>query len=297
MTTTPGDARVLVVDDDRALRYALVALLQEAGYHVEQAANGPDALARLQAGHVDLMLLDVGLPGMGGLEVLAEARKLPAPPLVVMMTADDTPHTLLGAIRGQAHRYVRKPFAPADIAGVVADALLAAGSASLHIQVVSARPEWVELVAPCALEVVERIHAFMMQLEADLPEEVRDSVGTAFRELLSNAVEWGGKLDRTRSVRISCLRARRMLLYRIADPGQGFDIDRLRHSAISNPDDDPLRHAIVREEQGLRPGGLGLAITRSLVDELIYNEARNEVVFVKYLDEPHADGPTPSTPS
>ena len=39
-----------------------------------------------------------------------------------------------------------------------------------------------------------------------------------------------------------------------------------------------------REEQGLRPGGLGLAITRSLVDELIYNEARNEVVFVKYLD-------------
>ena len=37
---------------------------------------------------------------------------------------------------------------------------------------------------------------------------------------------------------------------------------------------------------GLRPGGLGLVITRSLVDELIYNEARNEVVFVKYLDPP-----------
>jgi len=43
---------------------------------------------------------------------------------------------------------------------------------------------------------------------------------------------------------------------------------------------------LVRDEQGLRPGGFGLAITRSLVDELIYNEARNEVVFVKYLDEP-----------
>ena len=40
----------------------------------------------------------------------------------------------------------------------------------------------------------------------------------------------------------------------------------------------------MREEKGLRPGGLGLAITRELVDELIYNEARNEVVFVKYLD-------------
>ena len=124
----------------------------------------------------------------------------------------------------------------------------------------------------------------MMRLEADLPQAVRESVGQAFRELLSNAVEWGGKLDPTRTVRISCLRARRMLLYKIADPGEGFDIERLTHAAINNPEEDPLQHAFVREEKGLRPGGLGLAITRSIVDELIYNEARNEVVFVKYLD-------------
>lgn len=286
MTSTSTNARVLIVDDDRALRFALAALLQEAGYRVEQAANGPDALAYLERESVDLILLDVGLPGMSGLDVLAETRKLSPPPSVVMMTADDNQQTLLGAIRGQAYRYLRKPFAPAIIAEVVADTLSAAAAASPPIEVVSARPDWVELVAPCALEVVERIQAFMMQLDTDLPEDVRESVGTAFRELLSNAVEWGGKLDRTRRVRISYLRARRMLLYRIADPGEGFDIDGLRHAAISNPDDDPLRHATVREEQGLRPGGLGLAITRSLVDELIYNEARNEVVFVKYLDGP-----------
>jgi anti-sigma regulatory factor (Ser/Thr protein kinase) len=142
----------------------------------------------------------------------------------------------------------------------------------------------VEIVAPCSRDVANRIQAFVMQLDADLPEEVRESVGHAFRELLFNAVEWGGKLDPTRTVRIACLRARRMLLYRIADPGMGFDIARLSHAAINNPADDPLQHAVVREEKGLRPGGLGLAITRTLVDELIYNEARNEVVFVKYLD-------------
>jgi anti-sigma regulatory factor (Ser/Thr protein kinase) len=124
-----------------------------------------------------------------------------------------------------------------------------------------------------------------MQLEAKLSEDVRESLGQAFRELLCNAIEWGGKLDPTRKVRISCLRARRMLLYRIADPGEGFDIERLSHAAISNPEGDPLQHAIVREAKGLRPGGLGLAITRTLVDELIYNEARNEVVFIKYLDD------------
>ena len=76
-----------------------------------------------------------------------------------------------------------------------------------------------------------------------------------------------------------------MLLYRIADPGEGFDIDRLAHAAISNPDDDPLEHASRDgEDLGLRPGGLGLVMTRALVDELIYNEKRNEVVLIKYLD-------------
>ena len=123
-----------------------------------------------------------------------------------------------------------------------------------------------------------------MHLEANLPEAVRESVAQAFRELLSNAIEWGGKLDPNRKVRISCVRAKRMLLYRIADPGEGFDIEGLRHAAISNPADDPIRHLVVREQQGLRPGGFGLAMTRSLVDELIFNEARNEVICVKYLD-------------
>ena len=123
-----------------------------------------------------------------------------------------------------------------------------------------------------------------MQLDADLTDEIRRSVAQAFRELLSNAIEWGGRLDPTRKVRISCLRGKRMLLYRIADPGEGFDIDRLAHAAICNPDDDPLGHDRVRQEMGLRPGGLGLVMTRALVDELMYSEKRNEVVLVKYLD-------------
>jgi CheY-like chemotaxis protein/anti-sigma regulatory factor (Ser/Thr protein kinase) len=276
--------RVLIVDDDRALRHALASLLAGAGYAVEQAGDGPEALAHLRRHDTDVMLLDINLPSMSGLEVLEQARALVSPPFVVMMTAEGTPETVVRAVRGQAFRYVRKPFAPKAIIEIVGDAMSAAPAAALPIDVVSARPEWLEIICPCALEVAERVHGIVMQLEADLPEAVRESVAQAFRELLFNAVEWGGKLDHTRKVRISCVRAKRMLLYRIADPGEGFDIEGLRHAAICNPDDDPLRHAFVREEQGLRPGGLGLAITRSLVDELIYNEAHNEVVFVKYLD-------------
>jgi anti-sigma regulatory factor (Ser/Thr protein kinase) len=125
----------------------------------------------------------------------------------------------------------------------------------------------------------------MARLDTDLAAETRESVAYAFRELLLNAIEWGGKLDPSRTVRISYLRARRMVLYRIADPGPGFNIDDLPHAAVGHAPDAPIAHVDVREAQGLRPGGFGLLMVRSTVDELLYNEKRNEVVFVKYLDE------------
>ena len=278
---TRSRRRILIVDDDRALRHVLSALLVGVGHDVEQAGDGPEALARLDEGGFDIVLLDINLPSASGLDILAHARRAAAPPIVIMMTADDASAPLLSAVRGQAHRYLRKPFAPATIVEVIDEA---AASAEMSIEVVSARPEWVELVAPCTLAMVDRIQSFVLQLETNMPEAARDAVAQAFRELLNNAIEWGGKLDPDRKVRISCLRAKRLLLFRIADPGEGFDIDKLRHAAIANPADSPLEHAIIREEQGLRPGGLGLMMTQSLVDELIYNEARNEVVFIKYLD-------------
>jgi CheY-like chemotaxis protein len=284
MIPTGAAARhVLVVDDDGALRHAISAMLIQAGYRTEQASDGPEALQKLQQQPVDLLLLDIGLPGMNGLDVLAQTRSQATPPRVVMMTADDTPETLLKSFRGQAHRFIRKPFPPRRIVEVVNDVMEAHPDVSLPIEVISASPEWVEIVAPCSLEVGERVREFVMQLDATLPVDVRESVAQAFRELLTNAIEWGGHLDPRRTVRISCLRTKRMLLYRIADPGEGFDISRLAHAAISNPDHDPLAHDRVRQEMGLRPGGLGLVMTKAFVDDVIYNEKRNEVVLVKYL--------------
>lgn len=275
---------VLVVDDDRAFRHVIASLLQKAGYTTDQTGDGADALARLGQSHVDLMLLDIGLPGLNGLEVLTAVRRTALAPRVVMLTADDTPDALMEAMRGQADRFVRKPVTPGRVIDVVKEVLATKPATALPIQVVSARPEWLELVAPCSLDVAERIQEFVLHLDADLPEDVRESIAQAFRELLSNAIEWGGRLDPTQSVRISCLRTKRLRLYRIADPGDGFDIDQLTHAAVSNPADDPLEHARVREEKGLRPGGLGLMMSKALVDEVIYNEKRNEVVLVKYLD-------------
>ncbi len=282
MDSQPLPQRVLVVDDDRVLRMALSRLLAES-YEVAEAGDGDEALAKVAAQPFDLVLLDIGLPGISGLDVLARLHSDGRHRRVVMMTADDTPETLLRAIRDQAYDYIVKPFPPSAILEVAAKALAAPDDA-LKIQVLSARPEWVELLVPCSLDVADRLQNFVMRLDTKLPDAARESVGMAFRELLCNAIEWGGKLDATRHVRIACLRSKRMLLYRIADPGQGFKLADLPHAAISNAPDRPLDHALVREEQGLRAGGFGIFLVREMVDELIYNEAHNEVVFVKYLD-------------
>jgi CheY-like chemotaxis protein len=281
MSAKPHRKRVLVVDDDRTLRHALVTLLETAGFSAADAADGASALNQIRGKSFDLVILDLGLPRVSGLDVLKEIQKLDTPPKVIVVTADDTPASVVEAIRDNAYQYIVKPAPPRTIVEL-ADRVFAAPSGR-PIKVVSGRAEWLELLVPCDLETAERIQGFIEKLDADLPSDVRDSVGQAFRELLMNAVEWGGQFDPNRSVRIACLRTKHMVLYRIADPGPGFSPEKLAHAAISNSSDEPFGHMRVREEQGLRPGGFGLLLTRNLVDELIYNEAHNEVVFVKYL--------------
>ena len=238
--------------------------------------------SRPSVGPFDLLLLDVWMPRMNGLDLLAKLRDREDRPRVVVMTSDDAPETLLKAVREQAFKYVHKPVeprrscrpsatrsrrpTPADRSGFGAARL---GRARRAVHARGGRAH----------------RGVMAHLDADLAPDVRESIAYAFRELLLNAVEWGGKLDPTRTVRISCLRARRMLMYRIADPGTGFNIEELPHAAIGQSPDDPIAHMQVREAKGLRPGGFGLLMVRASVDELLYNEQRNEVVFVKYLDD------------
>jgi CheY-like chemotaxis protein/anti-sigma regulatory factor (Ser/Thr protein kinase) len=276
-------SRILVVDDDRATRHLIRGILTNAGYEVAVAKDGVEALARLKQNRIDLMLCDVWMPRMNGLDLLEKIRARKVRPRVVVMTSDDAPETLLKAVRQQAFKYVHKPVQAPALVQTVRESLSAPDLPP--IEVISARTEWVELVVPCTHEAAERLVTVMNGLGTDLDPKLREQVAYAFRELLLNAIEWGGKLDPTRKVRISYLRAKRMLMYRIADPGPGFDIEDLPHAAIGRKADGPIAHMQTREEKGIRPGGFGLLMVRASVDELIHNEARNEVVFVKYLDK------------
>jgi DNA-binding response OmpR family regulator len=280
-TNSPSSRKqLLVVDDDPSIHDFVGHALRSEPVNIVSCETAGEGFRRMKEGSFDLVLLDLGLPDIHGLEVLAGLRQIGSDLRVIVITADDTPESLLRAIRQNAYDYLRKPFTAIDLADLVSRALTTKSDPA--IEVLSAKREWLELSIPCTRDSAERIEHFVRQLDADLALELMQSVAQAFRELLMNAVEWGGGLDPSRRVRISCIRTPRLLFYRIADPGPGFRFEGLAHSAMVNPG-GVLASSAVREEKGLRPGGLGLAMVQAIVDELVYNEAQNEVVLVKYL--------------
>jgi CheY-like chemotaxis protein/anti-sigma regulatory factor (Ser/Thr protein kinase) len=274
--------RILVVEDDPTFRQVVESILGQAGYETISVEDGAQALELIVRESFDLVLLDIWLPKMNGLELLSRLDARGLRPKVVILTGDNTSDTVLETVKADAYHYLVKPVEGKVLIDVVRDALVAPSPGP--IEVISAKANWVELLVPCQINAPSRVRSFLQHLESDLPEAARESIGQAFQELLMNAIEWGGELDPDLKVRISFLRTARMLMYRILDPGIGFRPDDLGHAAVGNPEGEPFKHMTEREEKGIRPGGFGLVMARSLVDELIYNEAHNEVVFVKYLD-------------
>lgn len=273
---------ILVTDDDATTRQMLRGILKNAGYSVATASDGMAALRAIHKHEFDLLLLDIWMPKMTGLGLLGHLHEAKHIPKIVVMTSDQTSDTLLAALRGRVYQFLKKPLDASTLLATVENALSTSPEVPA-IEVLSANSQWVELMVPCERSVVSRVQSFLIHMDVDLPPDIIERVGYAFRELLNNAIEWGGHLDPNQKVRISYIRTKRMLMYRLDDPGPGFKLEELKHAAINNPQDNPMAHMQEREARGLRPGGLGLMLTQQLVDELVYNETRNEVVLIKYL--------------
>ncbi len=273
---------LLLVDDDPAVHELLAAVLRNPEWHIDSAYNGLDGLARAETQPYDLVLTDVRMPGLDGLELLHRIREIRPEAKVMVMTAESTPANIVRAIRDQAFSYFSKPFSPSAVADMITQAVNT-GHWQDDIEVLSAAPHWISLRLRCKMETADRLMQFVREMEMDLPPDERENIASAFRELLMNAIEHGGKSDPHERVQVTYVRTTRAIVYLIQDPGKGFSFNNIDHAAISNPHDSPARHLEIRAEKGVRPGGFGILLTRNLVDELIYNEKGNEVLFVKYL--------------
>ena len=273
---------VLVVDDDPSVLELLTSVLKRADRHVVGAYDSHTALDEMQRVPYDLVVAGFSRNGIDGLDFLRRTRATHPDARVILTAERADPCRVIHAIRERAYSYFHKPLPPGPMADMVQQALTASGWQD-EIEVVSARPEWVTLRVRCKLEAGDRTVQFLKELHSDIAHATREDIAAAFRELLMNSIEHGGGNDENKTVRVSMIRAAKSFIAHIQDPGGGFSLDRMEHAAIGNPDHSPIRHVEVRAEHGQRPGGFGILITRNLVDDLVYNEPGNEVVFIKRL--------------
>lgn len=107
----PDQFRALIVDDDTEMRQSLAVLLERSGWEVDAVGTGQIALSRLEVAAPDVVLSDVRMPGMSGLELLDEMSKRPSPPLVLISAHGDIPMAV-DAIQNGAYSFIEKPFEP-----------------------------------------------------------------------------------------------------------------------------------------------------------------------------------------
>ena len=107
--------RILIVDDDDALRESLELVLASEGYELSSAANGEEALERIESLPVDVILCDLRMPGLDGFELIPQlARRLPGAP-IILMSAHATSDLAIEAMRRGAYDYLAKPFQPSEV--------------------------------------------------------------------------------------------------------------------------------------------------------------------------------------
>jgi DNA-binding response OmpR family regulator len=274
----------LVVSSDGDIDELLMSVLVAEGWNTQRVVDNQDALSVSREKTFDLVITGRKTRGPEDIELLRKIRSARPHLRLIILTDKWTPGDIISAMREGAFSYFVAPFEASALAEMV-HAAMAEPYWDDGIEILSATPAWVRLTARCDLRTADRLVQFLQGF-GGIPQADKNQVSSAFREILINAMEHGAHFDPSQHVEISFIRSRRAIACRVKDPGQGFSLEELRHAAVGSSPEDLFSHMAVREEQGLRPGGFGILLAKKLVDELIYDEKGNDVVLVKYLDQP-----------
>jgi DNA-binding NarL/FixJ family response regulator len=278
----PASAKTaLVVDRDPQVEAILDVALDPRHWNIQHASDNAAALAVALARPCELVLTSAKTSGKEDVDLLRKIRRVRPHTRLIILTDETTPADVLASMREHAFSYFSRPLSYESLAYMIQ--LAAEGPCwDDGIEILSSTPAWIRVAARCDVSTAERLVQFINEV-AELPDKEKEDVATAFREILLNAIEHGGRFDPSQHVEVAYLRARHMVICRVKDPGQGFSLEEMRHTAMANPPEDPIRHIARREVQGLRPGGYGVLIAKHLVDDLIYGEKGNDVLLIKHL--------------
>jgi len=128
---TPTGGNILITDDDTALRRVLGATLDMLGFEVAESCNGEQALREVEARQFDAVLLDMNMPGIGGIQTCREIRKRHPQLQILMLTVRDRESDKIEAFEAGADDYITKPFSMGELAARLRSAVRRASTRAL----------------------------------------------------------------------------------------------------------------------------------------------------------------------
>jgi CheY-like chemotaxis protein len=265
---------LIVVDDEETLRKFLKDMFLREGFEVTVCESGKQALEKLDQNNFDLMLTDIKMPTMDGLELLRRVRVIHPEMPVVMMTGHGTVENAIHALNLGAFNFVRKPFAIDEILKVVHKGLeinrpFRTGRELLpyiHLETVMTIPSQLQLVHGVSFQIVETA-----SIIGGLRSRGKLGLRLAVEELLTNAIIHGNQRDESKSVKVSVEMDQNNVSVTFQDEGDGFDVNSLPDP--TNP------------ENLFKGHGRGIFLARFYMDKLEYDNNGSRVSLTKSLKE------------
>jgi anti-sigma regulatory factor (Ser/Thr protein kinase) len=274
--------RVLLIGNHLEIRHGLEASGALAGCEIVTAGGNVDAVRIVRSRAIDVVLTNPDTSMHDDLALVDELRASRPGLKAVVLAPAAAPAEFIAAVRSHVFACFVAPFDMTAVAEMTKSAIDTVDWRD-GISLVSGLPNWISLTVSCQLITAERLVHFMTEYRRDLAEDDRDSLMTAFREMLMNAMEHGAGFDPEQVVHVTAVRTERAIVYHFRDPGTGFTRGQLERNALPDNEADPIALIERRAGMGLRPGGFGILVAKQLVDEMFYNERGNEVLLIKRL--------------
>jgi CheY-like chemotaxis protein/anti-sigma regulatory factor (Ser/Thr protein kinase) len=265
--------RILVVDDEEDVRGTLSEMIEGLDYQVMVAENGKEALERIKTEKIDLVITDLSMPKMNGLELIVNSKQInPNIPIAVISAFGNVENTTYALTRG-AFSFIAKPFKISQIKELIRKGKqlreLSLGTYALM--------EWVksqtEMVFPSQPDLFPSAILFALKecQWRGIEDDARlENVAICLEELLNNAFVHGNRKDKDKRIKVKMAFDAEKFVLSVKDEGDGFDGENYLEK--------------IREEQVSMPEKRGLFIVDLLMDDLRFSKKGSEATAVIYRE-------------
>ena len=262
--------RILLVDDDKVVNDEVNEFLTERGYVIASAYNGQAGLRAFQDGFFDLVLSNLRLPGLNGIQLLKAIKNINPRVPVIIISGDGNVATVVESLHHGAENFLTKPLQMDTLSKVIEQAL-AISYQKLGSSVFAGKARQITYIqCPSRSDAIPELIFFIAQssvvinfVEYDLDNNIK----LALVEAITNSMEHGNGWDEAKIISLQIDISPQQLKVIISDCGEGFD-----HQHQPDP---------TTPENLLLERGRGIFLIKAIMDEITYNDKGNEITIIK----------------